>query len=191
MSGSLSTRSESPVPIPTLPEGSSSAVPHPNTDVAIGSPDINGNPKIIVGETVTNRKHVDNNHLHPNQVSPTKRKSVLDIFKRNNVNDRNSNIRSYYDNGSLIDGYNFSNETREDLSGSVNTEEIPLDEFDFAENQRRVSRISGENQRYTRKSIDGGNLQRIRTSLDFPELTNTNSLVSRVSGEISRNNTRQ
>lgn len=92
------------------------------------------------------------------------RKLIINMFKRN------SNVRStYYDNNSFLDSYNSSHAgTREDL---VRTEEIALEEFD--RNAQKVSRISSDNKRY---SMDRRNSNRVRTSLDFPELTTAESL---------------
>lgn len=136
---------------------------HENT---IGSPDPNGVPKIIPTESIVNRKA----HHEP---SPTKRKSFFNFLNRE------SNTHSFYDSGSFIDGYHANDDLQR-----VDTVEIPLE--DFEENRNIASRISAENQRNQRKSLDGGRLQRIRTSLEFPELTTTSSLVSRVSGEHRR-----
>ncbi|CAH2351134.1 phospholipid-transporting ATPase Dnf1p [[Candida] railenensis] len=168
---SMTLRSNAQSPIP---QGQSSAINEPRRQSTVGfsSEAVIGGPEFqndLPNETIINRKHHHGHTTGKKSVSSTKRKSVLDIFKRQ------SNVKSYYDNGSLIDGYNFSNETQDDLS-KVQTEEIPLDEFDFAHNQQRMSRISNENKRI---SYDG-QLQRIRTSLELPEMVTTESLVSRV-----------
>ncbi|CAK7896779.1 phospholipid-transporting ATPase Dnf1p [[Candida] anglica] len=141
-----------------------------------GSPDVNGIPKDVPSESIVHRKPANNESQ--SSTSPKKRKSIFDRLKRE------SNVRSFYDNGSLIDTYNFSNGTQDDLS-KVQTEEIPMEDFKFEENQRNMSRISGENDR--RRSHDTRYAERrMRTSLDLPELSTTNSLVSRVSGEYTR-----
>ncbi|EGV62433.1 phospholipid-translocating P-type ATPase [Yamadazyma tenuis ATCC 10573] len=92
------------------------------------------------------------------------RKSIIDMFKRK------SNVRStYYDNSSFIDSY-------KEPQDSLKTEEIALDEFD--KNIRRASRISSDNKRYSidRRYPSEGR-SNVRTSLEFPELTTSESLT--------------
>lgn len=71
---------------------------------------------------------------HSPPARTVERKSVVDMFKRK------SNIKSYYDNTSLIDTYNTNHASSSgDLARSIQTEEIAME--DFNQNQTRASRI--------------------------------------------------
>ncbi|CUM68329.1 uncharacterized protein PRCAT00006051001 [Priceomyces carsonii] len=74
------------------------------------------------------------------QKSP-QRNSIINIFKR-----KHKVPSTYYDNNhDFIDAYNLSNDTMDDLNGTLHTEEIAME--DFAANYERASRISDENHR--------------------------------------------
>lgn len=105
------------------------------------SPDLTSMARTGARESVVNRRAnttYGSDDLHVEPVSRNtvgQRKSVLDIFKRK------SQGVSYYDNNSLIETYNFSNGTTDDLT-NIQTEEIAME--DFKQNQQVASRISSE-----------------------------------------------
>ncbi|CAH6719200.1 phospholipid-transporting ATPase Dnf2p [[Candida] jaroonii] len=105
------------------------------------------------------------NHLVNN------RKSIIDIFKRK------SQGKSYFDNNSFIDIYNHRNDTNDSL---VKTEELELQDFD--NNHKRASRISNENRRIS-SEYHRFSMNKVRTSLELPELTTVESLNRQLSKE--------
>lgn len=84
-------------------------------------------------ESIVNRKPNHNGVVTPDIVH---RKSVIDIFKRKS---QGKSGTSYFDNSSLYDTYYNNGES---IENSVQTEEIPMEEF--SANQQHASRISGE-----------------------------------------------
>jgi len=62
---------------------------------------------------------------------------------------RNSVQSKYYDNGSVLDMYKHINNTQDDVTSSLQVEEIPLE--DFGTNFKQASRISSETRRLSQQ----------------------------------------
>lgn len=127
--------------------GHSSAIPEEppvNNHHRITSPrQMNASPRANDEESIVNRKINHHGAATPDfstnvNGNEFKRKSVIDIFKRKN---QGVSQASYFDNSSLYENY-YHNDTNVSLGNSVQTEEIPMEEFNA--NQQHASRISGE-----------------------------------------------